>query len=44
MAKKAGKNRAWTKGDVRTLKTLAREDQGDGDRAEAEAECGLRRI
>ena len=37
--KKPTKLRPWTKEDVRTLKTLAREkDQDDGDCTQAEAE------
>jgi hypothetical protein len=39
MAKKATKSRPWTKEDVRTLKTLAREDKDGGDRAKTETEC-----
>jgi hypothetical protein len=33
MAKKTLKLRPWTKEDVRTLKTLPREDKDDRDRA-----------
>jgi hypothetical protein len=35
MARKTTKVRPWTKEDERTLKTLAREDEDNGDRAKA---------